>query len=99
LQAAIEVMEDTEFLSTSWQDDKTAFPAGSGLMLEKLLNAVNKVPAFERFVTARFPVDQLRDDFGNTVKIEAEIVSSLEHDPDGVSVVVARIPRLQRSCL
>jgi hypothetical protein len=37
--------------------DKTRLSAGCDLMLEKLLDAANRSPAFERFVTARLSVD------------------------------------------
>lgn len=61
-------------------NDKTRLSAGSGLMLEKLLDAVNRSPAFEGFVTARLPVDNLRNDSDKRIEIECERGFVLEHD-------------------
>jgi hypothetical protein len=67
-------------------DDKTRLSAGSGLMLERfsdaMRSAVNRSPAFERFVFSGFPACELRVDHDIRFKIERERSLVLETDVD-----------------
>ena len=67
-------------------DDKTRLSAGSVLMLEKLLDAVNRSPAFERFVTARLPTDNFGSDLEAGFEIESERSFVLEDNLNDVVI-------------
>lgn len=67
-------------------DDKTRLSAGSVLMLRKLLDAVNRSPAFDGFVFPRFPVDQFRRNLEAGFKLKVERGLVLKHNFDDVVI-------------
>jgi hypothetical protein len=69
------------------RNDKTRLSAGSVLMFEKSLDAVNRSPAFERFVTVGFPTDKLGHDLEARVNIESERSLILKDNFDNVVIV------------
>jgi hypothetical protein len=66
--------------------NKTRLSAGSGLMLEILLSAVNRSPAFERVIFSRLPTDKFWSDLEAGFKIESERGLVLKNDFNDVVI-------------
>jgi hypothetical protein len=69
------------------QTTETRLSAGSGLMLEKLLDAADRTPAFEWFVISGFPVREIRQDGKSYLDLEREIPFVIEQDADSAAVI------------
>jgi hypothetical protein len=72
--------------TTITPNNKTRLSAGSALRLEKLLDAENRSPAFERFIFACFPTDKLRGNLDTRFQVEAQRSFVIENDFDNVVI-------------
>jgi hypothetical protein len=72
--------------TTNIPDGKTRLSAGSVLMLEKLLDAVNRSPATNGLITARLPVDKLGSDAEARFHVKRERCFVSKDDFDDVVI-------------